>query len=69
MPRINTDATLIVNFDSGKEGKDFSSLSVIRREGRKYTYLKTFSGKEADDLYAKLTRKHIKKVEKGNKHE
>lgn len=49
-----TSETLIIGFDSSN-GECISALSVARADGHIVTYLNTLYGKEAEEMYLKLT--------------
>lgn len=53
---IPTEDKLTIGFDFSN-GKDMATLLIGRRSGRKINVLRAFYGKEALDLYRKLTGK------------
>jgi len=47
---------LIIGYDEGKEGGDFSAVSVTRKVGlTKLELVNIFYGQEAEEVYHKLT--------------
>lgn len=53
---LKTSETLLIGFDSSGK-KDSSVLTVLRKDGTMLQEVGNFSGKEAEELYKKLTGK------------